>query len=145
MGDIYNKELNGTNEIYEEILRVAESGKENFGNKITLVRMFVMAKEQDELNRKKELIEETISERSRRTIVDISFVDDNSGIIQFKDDTFKDGHTDWYSIFIDGKIINNLWAQRDAAEVFLLCKKHGESEETTRIICKILGFNVADY
>lgn len=112
---------------------------------MALVRMFSMAKEQFFINEKEKALMDVLTLRGKRKVKEITFTDSNSGIIEYNEDIFRDGHTNWYTSFIDGKISDCIWANKEAAQIHLLCQQHNEDEQAVRIICKILGIDVENY
>ena len=125
--NIYEKELNGTNEIFNEVKNICESDK--IGNKIEIVRMFSAAKrEYENINLKKKFEERVGKEH----IQDVIILDENSAIVSY----LKTGNTDngcWYQPVLLNNYQNVIYETFDQALIGLVCLKTNNIQASTFI------------
>ena len=115
--NIYEKNLSGTNEIFNEVKRICESDK--LGNKIEIARMFSAAQREYESMNLRKQFEERIG---KEHIQDIIILDEKSAIVSY----LKTDHSDngcWYQPVILNNYQNVIYETFDQALIGMVCLK----------------------
>lgn len=131
---IYEKDLNGTDEIYNEIKNICESDK--IGNKIEIVRMFSAAQREYETIKLKEQFEERVG---KEHIQDVIILDEKSAIVSY----LKTGHHDdgcWYQPVVLNNYQNIIYDTLDQALIGMVCLRT-HNEQASMWINKMLGID----
>lgn len=132
---LYDRGLEGTNEIFNAVKEVVDNG--NLGDKLEIVRMFSAAKREYELNQLKDKFEE---KAGRKYIRDVIIIDEKSAIVvSQKSNNPEDGF--WYQPVILNNYTNILYDTMDQALIGMVCLKSG-CLEAHIWISKILGIDI---
>ena len=133
---IYEKELNGVDEIVSEVREFVNG--DNLGNKMQVTRMFAMAKEKKLENDKKENIRKLVS--NHRKNIDVILIGEDSAIVKYEEDIFNDGNTEWFDSYHNGRMGNNLFDSFDKALIGLVCMKKDmlRNSDAPMLIAKML-------
>lgn len=133
---IYEKELNSVDEIFNEVKQIVTN--DTLGNKIQVARMFSMAKEKELENNRETNIKKVVN--NHRKNVDVILIGEDSAIIQYGEDIFKDGNTEWFDVYHDGKLGNSLFDSFDKALIGLVCMKKDmlRNNNASELIAKML-------
>lgn len=131
---LYDRELEGTDEIFNTIKEVVDKG--NLGNKIEIVRMFSAAKREYELTQLKDKFEE---KSGRKHIREVVIIDEQSAIVVVQKDNNPE-HGFWYQPIILSNYSNVLYKTMDQALIGMMCLKTDNLNASTWIN-KMLGIN----
>jgi len=127
---IYDRKLEGTDDIFNAIKEIVDKG--NLGNKIEIVRMFSAARREYELNQLKDKFEE---KSGRKYIREVIVIDEQSAIvISQRDDNPEHGF--WYQPIILSNYV--LYDTMDQALIGMVCMKTDNLNASTWIN-KMLG------
>lgn len=131
---LYDRELEGTDEIFNTIKEVVDKG--NLGNKIEIVRMFSATKREYELNQLKDKFEE---KSGRKHIREVVIIDEQSAIVVVQKDNNPE-HGFWYQPIILSDYSNVLYKTMEQALIGMMCLKTDNLNASTWIN-KMLGIN----
>ncbi len=129
---LYDRELEGTDKIFNTVKEVVDNG--NLGDKIEIVRMFSAAKREYELNQLKDKFEE---KAGRKYIRDVIIIDEKSAIVVSQKDNNPE-HGFWYQPIILSNYNNVLYETMDQALIGMVCLKTDNIDASTWIN-KMLG------
>lgn len=132
---LYDKELEGTDEIFNAVKEIADKG--NLGNKIEIVRMYSAAKREYELNQ----LQDAFKEKSgRKYIREVIVIDEQSAIVVSQRDDNPE-HGFWYQPIIPNNYSNVLYETMDQALIGMVCLKTDNLNASTWIN-KMLGIEI---
>lgn len=132
---LYDKELKGTDGIFNAVKEITD--KENLCNKIEIVRMFLAAKREHELNQLKDKFEEKSGIKYiRETII----IDEQSAIVVAQRDDNSE-HGLWYQPIILNNYSNVLYETMEQALIGMVCLKTDNINASTWIN-KMLGIEL---
>ena len=134
---LYDKELEGTDEIFNAVKAFVDKG--NLGNKIEIVRMFSAAKREYELNQLKEKFEEKCG---RKYVREVIVIDEKSAIVVSQKDNNPE-HGFWYQPIVLSNYSNVLYESMDQALIGMVCLKT-DNIDASMWINKMLGINTDD-
>ena len=115
--NIYEKNLSGTDEIFNEVKSICESDK--LRNKIEIVRMFSAAQREYESMNLRKQFEERVG---KEYIQDVIILDEKSAIVSY----LKTGNPDngcWYQPVILSNYQNVIYDTLDQALIGMVCLK----------------------
>lgn len=134
--NLYDKELEGTEDIFSAIKEVVDKG--NLGNKIEIVRMFSAAKREYEHNQLKDKFEE---KSGRKYIREVIIIDEKSAIV-VSQKTDNSEHGFWYQPVVLNNYYNNaLYETIDQALIGMVCLKTNNIDASIWIN-KMLGIDM---
>ena len=130
--DIYNRDLEGTNEIFQAVKEIMEDDR--LGNQIDIVRMYSAAKREYE---SMQLRNKFVEKSGKKYVNDVIIIDDKSAIvISQKDKNIELGL--WYQPVILSNYQTCLYETLDEALIGLVCIKTNNMD-ASRWIGKMLG------
>ena len=115
--NVFEKNLSGTDEIFNEVKNICESDK--LGNKIEIVRMFSAAQREYETMNLRRQFEERVG---KKHIQDVIILDEKSAIVSY----LKTGHPDngcWYQPVVLNNYQNVIYDTLDQALIGMVCLK----------------------
>ena len=132
--NIYEKNLSGTDEIFNEVKSICESDK--LGNKLEIVKMFSAAQREYKSMNLRRQFEERIGEKY---IQDVIILDEKSAIVSY----WKTNHPNdgcWYQPIILGNYQNVIYETFDQALIGMVCLKTN-NVQASMWINKMLGID----
>lgn len=134
---IYEKNLNGTEEIFNEVKALVDNGK--IGSKLEIVRMFSAAqREYDKL----QLVDKFRERVGQRYIEDIVILDEKSAIVSYR--RTKDLNSLlYYQPIVLSNFTNIAYETFDQALIGMVCLKT-DNLQADRWINKMLGIDVEE-
>lgn len=132
--NIYEKNLNGTEEIFNEVKHLVDEGK--MGSKLEIVRMFSAAqREYDKL----QLIDKFKERIGKEYIEDIVILDEKSAIVSYRRTRDLNGLL-YYQPVVLSNFINVAYETFDQALIGMVCLKT-DNLQADRWIHKMLGID----
>lgn len=133
--NIYDSELDGTDDIFNAVKEMIDKG--SLGNKIEIVRMFSAAKREYKLSQLKDKFEE---KSGRKYIREIVIIDEKSAIVVAQKDNNPE-HGFWYQPIVLSNYSNVMYETMDQALIGMVCLKTDNLNATTWIN-KMLGIEL---
>ena len=135
--NIYEKELSGTDEIFNEVKSIVENG--NIGDKIEIARMFSSAKREYDQNKIIDALREKAG--NEKIIYDVIIIDDESGIVIRKAKLISDDVEKLYYQPVHLRYGNYTWFNLlDEALIGLVCMKH--NSDCVKWISRMVGIGI---
>ena len=133
---IYEKELEGVEDIFNEVKQIVENA--NLGSKIEIVRMFSAAKREYEQNKVIDALRQKVGHE--KSICNVVVIDEKSGIIIRKEKLISDNEEQLYFQPVHLDYGNYTYFKSfDEALIGLVCMKH--KADCAQWINRMIGIN----
>lgn len=133
---IYEKELEGVNDIFNEAKQIVENA--SLGSKVEITRMFSAAKREYEKNRIINALRQKVGHE--KSICDVVVIDEKSGIIIRKEKLISDNEEHLYFQPVHLDYGNYTYFKSfDEALIGLVCMKH--KVDCAQWISRMIGIN----
>ena len=133
---IYEKELEGVDDIFDEVKQIVENA--SLGSKVEIVRMFSAAKREYEQNKIIEVLKQKVGHE--KSIYDVVVIDEKSGIIIRKEKLVSDNEEQLYFQPVHLDYGNYVYFKSfDEALIGLVCMKH--KADCAQWISRMIGIN----
>lgn len=133
---IYEKELEGVDDIFNEVKQIVENA--SLGSKVEITRMFSAAKREYEQNRIINALRQKVGHG--KSICDVVVIDEKSGIIIRKEKLISDNEAQLYFQPVHLDYGNYTYFKSfDEALIGLVCMKH--KADCAQWICRMIGIN----
>ena len=133
---IYEKELEGVDDIFNEVKKIVENA--SLGSKIEIIRMFSAAKREYEQNRIIDVLNQKVGHE--KSIYDVVVIDEKSGIIIRKEKLISDNEERIYYQPVHLDYGNYTYFKSfDEALIGLVCMKH--KADCAQWISRMIGIN----
>ena len=134
--NIYEKELEGVDDIFSEVKKIVE--KASLGSKIEVTRMFSAAKREYEQNKIIDALKQKVGHE--KNICDVVVIDEKSGIIIRKEKLVSDNEEQLYFQPVHLDYGNYTYFKTfDEALIGLVCMKH--KADCAQWINRMIGIN----
>ena len=120
-------------EIREYFSELVSGEKPN--GKIQIARIWGAYQRESEKEEKREEVRKKINQRYKN--IEIHMISDGMYIIEYHEDIFKDGTSNWYSPYLEWNLGSCLYDSFDKALIALVAMKTGNAEAVP-YICKML-------
>lgn len=131
---IYEKELEGVDDIFNEVKQIIENA--SLGSKIEIIRMFSAAKREYEQNKIIDALRQKVGHE--KSISDVVVIDEKSGIIIRKEKLISDNEAQLYFQPVHLNYGNYTYFKSfDQALIGLVCMKH--KADCAQWICRMIG------
>ena len=120
-------------EIREYFSELVSGEKPN--GKIQLARIWGAYQREAEKEQKCEEVREKINQRYKN--IEIHMIFDSMYIIEYHEDIFNDGTSNWYSPYLEGNLSSDMYDSFDKALIALIAMKTGNTGAVP-YICKML-------
>lgn len=133
---IYEKELEGVDDIFNEVKKIVENA--SLGSKVEITRMFSAAKREYEQNRIIDVLKQKVGHE--KSICDVVIIDKKSGIIIRKEKLISDNEEYLYFQPVHLDYGNYTYFKSfDEALIGLVCMKH--KADCAQWISRMIGIN----
>lgn len=133
---IYEKELEGVDDIFNEVKKIVENA--SLGSKVEITRMFSAAKREYEQNRIIDVLKQKVGHE--KSIYDVVVIDEKSGIIIRKEKPISDNEERIYYQPVHLDYGNYTYFKSfDEALIGLVCMKH--RTDCAQWINRMIGIN----
>ena len=133
---IYEKELEGVDDIFNEVKRIVENA--SLGSKVEIIRMFSAAKREYEQNKIIDALRQKVGHE--KSICDVVVIDEKSGIIIRKEKLISDNEEHLYFQPVHLNYGNYTYFKSfDEALIGLVCMKH--KADCAQWISRMIGIN----
>lgn len=134
--NIYEKELEGVDDIFSEVKKIVE--KASLGSKIEVTRMFSAAKREYEQNKIIDALKQKVGHE--KSICDVVVIDEKSGIIIRKEKLVSDNEEQLYFQPVHLDYGNYTYFKTfDEALIGLVCMKH--KADCAQWVSRMIGIN----
>ena len=134
--NIYEKELEGVDDIFSEVKKIVE--KASLGSKIEVTRMFSAAKREYEQNKIIDALKQKVGHE--KSICDVVVIDEKSGIIIRKEKLVSDNEEQLYFQPVHLDYGNYTYFKTfDEALIGLVCMKH--KTDCAQWVSRMIGIN----